>query len=247
MTSPLFTDEQLTAFLDGELDKNTAEKIERALTHNKGLQQRLNELEINKPGIRLSFDSLLSQAPEFPEHLIEEPKSPINLWAGLSAAAVLLFVGFWGGWQSQLLLNNNDRWHEYVAVYQSLYIPSTLNHIDQPAQIQKDELTRVSMITGKKLPLEALTSVSKLDYKRAQILGFEGEPLAQLTFLTAMDTPIALCIIRANSARTSAVTTKNIEGMSAASWQQDGYAYLLIGGYDQPFIQETAEHFSTTL
>lgn len=247
MTSSLFTDEQLTAFLDGELDKNTAEKIDQALIHDKALQQRLNELKINTPGIRMSFDSLLTQAPEFPEHLIEEPKPPIHLWTGISAAAILLLVGFWGGWQSQSLLNTSDRWHEYVAVYQSLYIPNTLNHIDQPAQKQKDELIRVSTITGKNLPLETLTSVSKLDYKRAQILGFEGKPLAQLTFLTAMDTPIALCIIRASSAGTSPVTAKNIEGMSAASWQQDGYAYLLIGGHDQPFIQETAEHFSAIL
>ncbi len=246
MTLENFTDQQLTAFLDGEADKNLSNAIELALKSNASLQQRLNDLDINREQISTSFDALLEQAPELPESLTTKTNTVVNIRLAV-CASLLLAIGFLGGWQSQSLWDNNDRWHQYVAAYQSLYIPSTLTHIDNTVDQQHKELTRISLITGKKIALESLTSSEELVYKRAQILGFEGKPLAQLTFLTESDTPIALCIIKASSLKNTAIETKTIEGMSAANWQQDGYAYLLIGGNDDPFIHNAAEYFANIL
>ena len=35
----------------------------------------------------------------------------------------------------------------------------------------------------------------------------------------------------------------SLEGMSSASWNKDGYAYLLIGGDDQSLISDLASNY----
>jgi hypothetical protein len=178
--------------------------------------------------------------------VIEPPKPLINLKLALGSVA-LLMLGFFGGWQSQYLLDNDTRWHQYVAIYQALYIPNTLTHIKNTPQNQQKELDRVVLISGKRVGLDQLNSYKGLNYKRAQILGFEGKPLVQLTFLTQHDNPVALCILKASSLKTTAIETRQMEGMRAASWQKNGYAYLLIGGNDEALITDSALYFSTVL
>ena len=63
MDTAQFTDEQLTAFLDGEADAELYAQIEVALETNEALGEQLAGLDIPIAQIAQAYDALLTQAP----------------------------------------------------------------------------------------------------------------------------------------------------------------------------------------
>lgn len=248
-----FTDEELTAFLDGENEHAPIGEIEAQLRVDANLRARLDALRLNSGDITEAFNTLLPNAPQAPEFLQEGFKTESagrKPWrvAGYAAAAALLagFVGFAGGsyWSSQ---KPAPGWIDVVADYQALYVNGTLAAIDRPPEEARSELDRVAGSFGKDLSFEALTANDQLDFKRAQLLGFNGKPLVQLAYLSDAGDPVALCIIKSGKPGDAAVITKSLKGMRTAIWRKNGYAYVLIGGKDAGLIERAAEVFSKVL
>jgi len=142
-------------------------------------------------------------------------------------------------------------WKDYVAAYQALYTNATLAKVEQSDIAKQQELTRVGAAIGKDMMISQLQVAAEIDYKRAQVLGFEGRALVQLAFLSSTGEPLALCIIRSDEAREStkagsslaAVQQMEMEGMSSAAWSGGGYEFLLIGGKDAMLMEKLAQRF----
>ncbi len=246
-----FTDEQLTAYLDGELEYIPAADIERELLGNLKLEQRLKELQFDMDSAQRGFEAMLT-APKMPNLDAQFNVKSANdnfTWlsrnmVAASAITVMLLssvVGYGIGTSKQ------EGWREYVAAYQYLYITSTLSHITQNDVTSTTELERVGDAIGKRIELANLKEFDGMDYKRSQILGFEGKPLAQLTFLSKMGEPIALCIIRKPESNDLNIQSATLEGLASAYWSKGGYEYLLIGGNDEVMINEAAEYFAAKI
>jgi len=245
-----FSDEELTAFLDGEFEHTRAEEIRQALKNDSDIQARINALSLNKPKINTAFNLLLDETPDMPVLPETAPRiASISVARSLKLIAVFSFVFLLAGLSAGYFVgqNKDQTWREFVATYQALYIHATLEGINQKADVASIELERVSQAIGKKVDLSTLFQQNQLDYKRAQILGFEGRPLMQLTFLTKLGEPIALCIIRSEERENSKVVVSEMRGMQAASWAKDGYEYLLIGGRDRTLIKNAAGEFAKNL
>lgn len=238
----MFSDEELTAYLDGESDYARIDMINKALAQDGQLRARIEQLSMSRQSVQSAFDSLLAQAPEMN---LQEPRQTNYSIASIAAVACLVVVSFFVGWGGSYYTSPQplQGWHGYVAAYQALYSPSTLAHLDREQSTLEAELKRVSLALGKDIPFEGLQVSSPLEYKRAQILGFQGQPLIQLAFLSPMNTPVALCIIRLESAENSDLQMATMEGMSSVAWKKDGYGYLLIGGKDQLMLQDVAQKF----
>ena len=71
------TDEDLTAFLDGELGAEDAARVSAALAASPELEARLNALQVPLAGMRSAFEGVLAQAPEAPE--LPEPSTRLSL------------------------------------------------------------------------------------------------------------------------------------------------------------------------
>ncbi len=245
-----FTDEQITAYLDGEREHTPYNEIDIARKTDNNLETRIKQLSFDPQMIVQSMDSLLTIAPKTPE--LSKPTAANdngNSWlkGGLMSAcafAIMLFGGILGYSVSD---RQTDSWREYVAAYHYLYITNTLSAVQNEARAATAELERVGGAIGKQLELASLVDFEGLDYKRSQILGYEGKPLAQMTFLSKMGTPIALCIIRTGSDSDEAIDYINMEGMAAATWSKNGYEYLIIGGNDQMLIDNAAKHFAAKI
>ncbi|MDJ0686343.1 MAG: hypothetical protein QNJ84_16780 [Alphaproteobacteria bacterium] len=246
-----FSDEELTAYLDGEDALALRETIERSLAQDETLRARLDALTLDTARIRTGFAELLSNAPQAPEFNCDRvAPSPMRrfqtTWRHAAAAAVLaLFVGFGGG--ALLTGPAEPGWRDYVASYHALYATVTLSGVGQTTADAAAELERVSAAIEKPISLSDVSMPDRLDYKRAQILSFEGRPLVQLAFLTKQGTPVALCIIEASEPGDGAVQTTRLEGMSAAYWSKGGHAFVVIGGDDDAFIGQLAAVYSERL
>jgi anti-sigma factor RsiW len=243
-----FTDEQLTAYLDGEADAELTAMIDAALEVDAQLGDRMAGLDIPLAAINQAYDALLDQAPEMPDvqtMTAQHPRQGFGIWGaigvfgtGIAAGlAMAVFTGFGDP------VPKEPGWKAVVASYQSLYSMETFtaDAVDETeAQLQ---LAQVSQLIGS--DLTQLPDIDGLSFKRAQILNFKGKPLVQLAFARADGTPVALCIIKSKTKDSKPINLETFFGMEAASWNIDGLAYLLIGGDVVPETTSEAKAFET--
>ncbi|MEL7216243.1 MAG: hypothetical protein AAGJ96_09980, partial [Pseudomonadota bacterium] len=235
-----YSDEQLTAFLDGEVSDAEAEAIAAALEQDPALAKRLAGLEVDFAPIREAFDAVLVDAPE-----VELPEpAPERRWVQpLMAASVALLVGVGVGWTLRAPEPAQaPGWLEVVAQYQALYAAETLAAVQPAPSAREAEVLRVAAAVGAPLTVEN-TEAAGLRYARGQVLDLGGRPLAQLLYQAADGTPVALCVI-ATAAGDAPVTTREVNGIPAAVWREGGFAYLVIGETDPATIGATAEAFA---
>lgn len=239
----LSDDELLTAYLDGELSDEDRARVEAALADDADLQARLADLDIPLNTLRDAMDQVLNEAPHMPVLPARRtaPRAvPLAITGGALAAGVAI---------GALLMTSltpapkAPGWIDYVAAYQVLYSTETLEAIETDPEMQTAELETVSETVGRSL--NAARSIPGLDFKRAQILGFKGKPLAQLAYLSEGGVPLALCVIA--STNDADIKQMEREGLQAASWSDGQFAYLLIGGQDAALIEETARRLKDTL
>jgi len=248
METKIFTDEQLVAFLDGEMTQCPASEITKALATDAQLADRLDKLTLDTGVLKESFSGLLASAPAAPEFLSQNSgkSSAKPNWMALAAAVVLaLGVGFGAGQFSTSA--PKPGWKAYVASYQALYSTATLASVNSSREEQSAQLTQVAAQIGKSIDLDALNVDETIEYKRAQTLNFKGKPLIQLAFLSKSGVPYALCILKTDKSNTNALDMSELENMSSASWTRDGYNYLLIGGKDAGVISKLAEKYAKTI
>lgn len=166
----------------------------------------------------------------------DQPKQ--SWWRPAMAAcvAVTLMIGFAAGYGTNAvqkpqiasaLGTEAELWRQAVADYQALYTRETLSTSLTDPIVQSAGLLRVAEALGLALP-DAVSKVPGLDYKRAQILKFGEQPLAQLAYLYKDDIPIAFCIVRLDEADRTAKNEVR-SGLNIVHWAKDGYSLMLVG------------------
>lgn len=243
MQDRYFTDEELTAFLDGENDLAPVDDIAAALETDAALAKRVDALLIDRDAIAASFAGIAPTTKLPNLSAVAQPRAGFGAAALSIAAGIALVVGIAAG--SWIAQPKPAGWVDYVAAYQVLYSNSTLAHIDQTPDAKQSELDRVTASIGKDIPLDALEGFPELDYKRAQILNFKGRALVQLAFATSTGEPLALCIIRSTKGQDTAPTVITKEGLSTAKWSSGTHDYLLIGGTDDALVSRIANELVT--
>jgi len=233
------SDEVLTAYLDGELSEAERADVDAALETNADVQGRLAALDLPLDAVRERLDAVLDMAPPPPE-LGAPVAAPAWLpkWAGL-AAALVLGLGL-GGWAMRPA---EVDWVEVVANYQSLYVTETLAAPRLPEAEESAKIADLSNSLG--IDLSPLTELAPVMFRRAQMLGIEGEPLVQMAYL-AGDVPVAICVTPIDGADTGVELDRRFD-MEAASWVEGGYGYLVIGGDDRDLIRDVADQVRSAL
>ena len=237
-----YSDEELTAFLDAEMDPAEEAKIMAALNDDSTLAARIDRLRIDVEQFRSAGTALLDAAPAVPPILSAESKPgsetrSIRYLPAIAAALVFFVIGV--GVSRLLNPAPEESWQDFAAVYHALYVNKTLAHVAKTEEAANAELDRVTSTIGRSLD-KAMLAAKGLDYKRAQILGYKGKPLLQLAYLSNIGAPVALCIYKSGTTKHADVRSEHRRGLSAAAWSKGGYEYLLIGGQDQALIDAAA-------
>lgn len=240
------SDDLLTAYLDGELDRAARENVERLLGTDPQARDRLAQLASGTIGLRQALDHLLDAAPHErldalaptngmpPPPATAAPGSGRARWAlAATVAGVLLIFGGAGGFMlatapptflARMLAWGE--WEETVARQVSLYAPASLDTIRVDAATQKARLAQLSATLDLDLSASRVTFPG-LTLKRVEQLQIDGRPLAQLLYESDLG-PIALCILRETDADGDQ-GVRRISGMNLVYWSAGAHGFLLVG------------------
>ncbi|MBB4192017.1 anti-sigma factor RsiW [Rhizobium aethiopicum] len=233
------SDEDLTAFIDGELTSEERARIEAIVKKDESVAERLDFLARASLPFEQAFAPLLSEAPReklqamlaaIPVHENAKPASApavtrrrflgalaASLVAGIAIDRSVIGIG----------KDENSEWRAVVADYISLYTAETLAGPVPDRQEQTAQLASLDEKLGLSLSPEAV-SLPGVDFKRALLLQYEGKALAQIAYLDPETGPMALCIVKSN-AGPKAPDLENRKGMNVVFWSNATHAFMLIG------------------
>lgn len=253
------TDEVLTAYLDGALEASVSAQIDAALAHDDALAARLATLDVPMDQLRDLMAPAVWNAPALPADVLHSPAAfvvpePANapskplmrrLWVPAAVAASFaagLFVApmFAPAPPSA----GSPKWVEAVASYQALYVTATLDHATQAPDATAGVLTQASADFD--VTLDPAIDIDGLDFKRAQMLGWNGKPLLQIAYLDGDGTPMALCLTRVGAEDRGPKTSVSHD-LAGVSWVKNGVGYYLIGGQDIERVETLSQQVITSL
>jgi anti-sigma factor RsiW len=265
------TDEELVAYLDGELPAHERTRLAQRIAADHDLQRRLILLSSGNRPFREAFGSLLDQAPRARlETMLAGLPMPDQKASGTAprrrgwgvgmraiAASLLLFLaGFGAGWfmptfsrflEDEIATESasDEDWRQTVAEYLTLYTSETLASIPDNAAVREQEVATVGAKIGMALSPQKL-ALPALTLKRAQLLEYDRKPLGQITYLDPQSGPVALCII-ADDGPDADQQTEQRQGFNIVYWSRGSRNFMLLGRVPQPRLKELANDLSTRL
>lgn len=229
-----FSDEVLVAYLDNQLSRAEREQFARRLQEDEILSERLTLLSHSSLPFHDAFEPMLAQAPlaDLQARLdaIPEPVRPVGISRRrlLAASVSFLAVGLLAGRYSARFSGADSNWREHVAGYMSLYTTQTLADVNDSAEQQQQQLSRVQNTLGIALSPAAL-ALPGATLKNARILHYDEYDIAQISYLDEGYGPMAFCITRSEHLKSTPQESEIRQGMNVVYWRNAGYNFMLIG------------------
>ncbi|MGY2443036.1 anti-sigma factor family protein [Pseudomonas sp. SDO52101_S400] len=228
------SDEQLVAYLDDELDREQRSQLDSLIAEDPLLSLRVQWLSRSNLPFKAAYDELAQQAPldrlQARLDAAPSPQKPgfSRRWFLGAAAAGAALAGVAADrlfltWQTQQAHN----WRARVGDYMALYVPQTLEHMPTDEASQLAQLRSVDARLGLSLSPAKLKLPGAV-FKRAQILEYDGVPIAQIVYQDARYGPLALCVTRSNSGSLP-VEQERRHNMNVVYWTVREHAWMLIG------------------
>lgn len=235
------SDELLVAFMDGELGSPERERIEALIEKDERVAERFELLARSNLPFAEAFQPLLDKAPTAKLEAMLQDISTVQRrkTAGmtrrgfLSAAAACLVAGI-GIDRAAVYAHREltkpsegEEWRAVVAEYLALYTTDTLSAPAGDHDAQAAQLSGVGMSLGLALTPETV-AIPGVDFRRAQVLQYDGKPLAQIAYLDPQTGPMALCIIMSDRGAAEPDMERR-RGMNVVYWSNATHAFMLIG------------------
>lgn len=254
--TPIPSDEELTAFIDGELDASEHTRIAQAVRDNPLAAERLAFLErAGLLSLRESFAALLDEAPRrdledmlsaIPRQDAAEPKSfgrrSLVTALAASVAAGIVVDRAWMRFAASPAVTQSAEWRDAVAQYMALYTAETLGAARPDREAAAAQLAIVNERLGLSLTQEAI-ALPGSEFRHAQILAYDDRPLAQILYLDPEGRPLALCIFASGAAEAS-IASERRYALDIAFWSNGRHAAMLIGHLPAGDIRGLAESVS---
>jgi anti-sigma factor RsiW len=248
----LVTDADLVAFVDNRLSPDRREAIVSLARQDSTIASRIAVLTDGTPVLGEAFRPLLADMPPQLEERLRKKAQEMNtppepvvtrrlFTIGLATAASFAIGGVAGGLLMQYRNTSGD-WREAVAQYHALYGMATTAGLNPSPDDISQQLAIVSQVLGRPL-LRVGETLAGLNFKRAQVLEFEGAPLIQIVFETADKIPLAFCLKRSrDTLRSPSVDMQ--QGLALASWTRDGVDELIVARLPQQQIMDLAQRLA---
>jgi anti-sigma factor RsiW len=248
-------DALLVAYLDGELEPEAHQKLERRLRTEAALSARLAALAEGSAPLRSSFDAMLEAAPRarldaaFAAALARAPRRREYRFREMllaAAAALLLLIG--GGVAGYFIAKPpggifeeadefEEEWIAAVAGQLSLYEGAAVASIPVNDAEQQARLSKLGEVL--KLDLsQPRVAFEGLTLKRVELLNFQGRKVGELLYASEQG-PVALCIM-AEPGGEGEGEVEGRDGLNFMYWAASGRRFLLIGAVPEKTIDALA-------
>ena len=243
-----YSDKQLKAYLDGSLEPEIVDAIDQQLSADPELEKRLLALEPLRPVIGAAFETVPNAARlaalDIPAPAQSSaPTRRFFLAGGIAAASGAAGFGI-------AALSTPPAaplgWQEQVAIYQALYGPETVEHIDPTPEALDAQFARASAALGRDMQAADVAGLDGLTLRRAQILNFEGRPLVQIVFSAESGEPVAFCILMLAQSKTKAPQFRTLSGLQTSHWMNGDYGYMVLGDVDVALLDDVTGKLSAT-
>lgn len=228
------SDELLVAYLDGELDAEQQTLIADQVRADPALAARLEALQCVDLPFKAAFDSVLDQAPTERLHAMLKALPPAHpsMLSRRGFLAVAASFAVAGVVADRLFMNwprveSGQGWRASVAEYMALYTPQTLENLSADPASHAAQLSSVGAQLGLPLALDAV-NLPGAEFRRAQILDYDGVLIGQLTYLDPHHGPLALCIT-ASKKGAQPIASEQRRGMNVVYWANLSHGFMLIG------------------
>jgi anti-sigma factor RsiW len=249
------TDEELTAFIDGELPVADSEQLARLIENDETIAERVAFLAGASLPLAEAYAPLLDDAPRdrlramldtVPSSAPSEPdtgRQPLVTRRVLAAMAASIVAGVLLD-RALLTFDRSETpessdWRSAVADYIALYTAETLAGPAPDLDAQMLQLSHFNGDLGLSLS-PGTVALPGAEFRQAQLLRYNDHPLAQLLYLDPQTGPVALCIVASKSG-VSTPETESRKGMNVVYWSDGTHAYMLIGHTSTGRMAEMAQ------
>lgn len=243
------SDELLVAYVDGQLARQQTLAVDKVLEQDDVIAKRVVALKHAHSRLEAAFEAiLLGEEADAMSRPAAQPRGLFIPWtslvqaslatAGIALSITLLLAGF--GWplsmpefrlssgasDPEIVGSLEPSWQEEAARAQALLGRETLE-VGLDSQGNRDLVAfQLARAIGADLILPEL-GPHGFNFVRAQLLRFNGEPMAQLLYLGTRGAPLALYAKKGDG--TSPPLFKRYGDIGSVAWSQSGVAYLLAG------------------
>lgn len=242
-------DEDLVAYIDGELDRARANEIARRVVEDPELAARIAALESGGRPFAEAFAPLLDTAPNkrleamLSETIARSTARSVQRRSGgsrrsgwIAMAASLIAVFFAGSLAGALIIEQQPPapvttkpgWRATVANYTQLYSAQAFHAATPvPEQEKIAQLKKLSSAFSSAFDLQDIEA-DGIQFRFARLLSFNNKPLAQIALTDSESRPVFYCIVPTNKPD-SDIRFEVRNGQQVAHWNTAGNAYLVIG------------------
>lgn len=230
-----FTETDLHAYADGELDRATLAEIERWLAETPEAAAQLHAIKLQKHLMHdLYDDGLEAPWPEGAEEMLtgEPGRKWWPGWTRLAASVLLLLVGGAAGWGAAQV-GSPEQTAGRSFVQNALYAHAVYSHDEQrPVEVSVDEeqllVDWLSERVGEKLMTPDLAS-NGFKLIGGRLVSDTGMPAAQLMYEDVHAKRVTLYVRKAFEDKDSAFRVISEDGMVAFYWTDGPLSYALTG------------------
>lgn len=250
------SDEDLHAYVDGQLDPARRNEVENYLTDHPEAALRVTEYQQFNQGLHTLFDPVLDEA--IPERLNIRPKQRIRYASFAQAASVIiaLTVGLVFGWISRGEIQTTNQVAHQTA--QSVAMQNTLAMVNDafashavytpevrhPVEVTSDEEQHLYAWLSKRLNTNVRApALNSLGYKLlgGRLLASEGAPAAQFMYENAQGQRLTLFTRHKKMQESQTAFRFAEKGKTQGFYWIDGdLSYALIGEIDRDSISNAA-------
>jgi anti-sigma factor RsiW len=244
-------DAELVALIDNELDEEARGPLLARLAEDEGLRKRYEALRDAGDSIAASLDALIENAPlpRLRAMLPSAEASRAGRWPfsgvrlrDLAAGFVLgLLAARAAAWVALSAAPSDDRddLRSAVAEYMELYTNETFAVRKPDQAIEALKLNVVAKRVGAPLT-PANVSLPGLRFESADLLSYEGAPLAEIAYVGARGSAVLFCVI-ANGGADTPNRSERRGDLALSSWSDGGRGYLVIGRAPEDQVAEFAQ------